>query len=94
MKFHGVPVDKPSRLVAEVDVPPFHVGSGLSAVAVTKAAIASANVGGIGGGLGVSSWPRGILAPSCAWVRDGIWSKEIFEKYNMLIYHHFTLLKM
>jgi hypothetical protein len=55
MKFHGVPVDKPSRLVAEVDVPPFHVGSGLSAVAVTKAAIASANVGGIGGGLGVSS---------------------------------------
>jgi hypothetical protein len=44
----------------------------LSAVAVTKAAIASARVGGTDGGFGVSSWPRDVLTPSCARVRDGI----------------------
>jgi hypothetical protein len=44
----------------------------LSAVAVTKAAIASASVGGTGGGFGESSWPRDVPAPSCERVRDGI----------------------
>jgi hypothetical protein len=44
----------------------------LSAVVVTKAAIASANVGGTGGGLGVSSLPWDVPAPSCTRVRDGI----------------------
>jgi hypothetical protein len=44
----------------------------LSAVMVTKAAIASASVGGTDGGFGVSSWPRDVPAPSCARVRDGI----------------------
>jgi hypothetical protein len=43
----------------------------LLVVAVTKAAIASASVGGNGGGFGVSSWPRDVLAPSCARVPDG-----------------------
>ena len=52
----------------------------LSAVALTKVAIASANVGGIGGGLGVSSRPRDVPALSCVRVLDGIWSKEIFGK--------------
>jgi hypothetical protein len=58
----------------------------LSAVTVTKAAIASVSVGGTGGGFGVSSWPRDVPAPSCARVRDGIRSKEIFGKYHMLIH--------
>jgi hypothetical protein len=44
----------------------------LSTVVLTKAAIASASVGGIGGGLGVSSRPREVPAPSCARVLDGI----------------------
>jgi hypothetical protein len=44
----------------------------LSAVAVTKAAIASASVDGTGGGFGVSFWPRDVPAPSCARVQDGI----------------------
>jgi hypothetical protein len=44
----------------------------LSEVALTKAAIASANVGGTGGGFGVSSRPREVPAPSCAGVLDGI----------------------
>ena len=44
----------------------------LSEVALTKAAIASANVGGTGGGFGVSSPPREVPAPSCAGVLDGI----------------------
>jgi hypothetical protein len=44
----------------------------LSAVVVTKAAMASASVGGTGGGFGVSSWPWDVPAPSCARVRDGI----------------------
>jgi hypothetical protein len=39
---------------------------------LTKAAIASANVGGIGGGLGMSSRPRDIPALSFARVLDGI----------------------
>jgi uncharacterized protein YcsI (UPF0317 family) len=43
-----------------------------STVALTKAAIASAKVGGTGGGLGVSSRPQEVPAPSCARVRDGI----------------------
>jgi hypothetical protein len=37
----------------------------LSAVGATKAAIASTNVGGTGGGFGASSWPRDVPAPSC-----------------------------
>jgi hypothetical protein len=44
----------------------------LSAVAVTKVAIASASVGGTGGGFGASSWPRGVPTLSCARVRDDI----------------------
>jgi hypothetical protein len=44
----------------------------LSAVAVTKEAIASASVGGTGGAFGVSSWSRDVPAPSCERVRDGI----------------------
>jgi hypothetical protein len=44
----------------------------LSAIALTKAVIASASVGGTGGGLGVSSRPREVPAPSCARVLDGI----------------------
>jgi hypothetical protein len=44
----------------------------LSAVALTKAAMASANVGGTGGGLGVASLPREVPAPSYARVLDGI----------------------
>jgi hypothetical protein len=36
----------------------------LSAVALTKAVIASANVGGTGGGFGVSSPSREVHAPS------------------------------
>jgi hypothetical protein len=41
-------------------------------VALTKAAIASANVGGTGDGLGVSSQQWEVPAPSCARVLDGI----------------------
>ena len=37
----------------------------LSAVAFTKAAIASANVGGTGGGFGVTSLPLEVPAASC-----------------------------
>jgi hypothetical protein len=44
----------------------------LSAVALTKAAMASANVGGTGGGFRVASLPREVPAPSCARVLDGI----------------------
>jgi hypothetical protein len=44
----------------------------LSAVTLTKAAIALAKVGGTGGGLGVSSPPRDVPAPSCARVQDDI----------------------
>jgi hypothetical protein len=55
-KSHVVPVDKPFCLVAGFGFPPFRVKKRiLSAVALTKAAIASANVGSTGGGLGVSS---------------------------------------
>jgi hypothetical protein len=43
-----------------------------SAVALTKAVIALASVGGIGGGLGVSSSSWEVPAPSRARVRDGI----------------------
>jgi hypothetical protein len=72
-KFHGVTADKPLCLATEIDVPPFHAKKRvLSAVALTKAAIASANVGGTGGGLGVSSRPREVPALSCARVLDGI----------------------
>jgi hypothetical protein len=66
----------------------------LSAVALTKAAMASANVGGTGGGLGVASLPREVPAPSCARVLDDIGDKEHLEKYNMPKQTiHFTLLK-
>jgi hypothetical protein len=44
----------------------------LSAVALTKAAIASAKVRGTGGGLGVVSLPRAVPAPSCPRVLDDI----------------------
>jgi hypothetical protein len=44
----------------------------LSAVALIKAAMASANVGGIGGGLEVASLPREVPALSYARVLDGI----------------------
>jgi hypothetical protein len=44
----------------------------LSAVALTKATMASANVGGTGGGLGVASLQREVPAPSCARVLDDI----------------------
>jgi hypothetical protein len=45
----------------------------LSAMALTKAAMVSANVGGgTGGGFGVASLPREVPAPSCARVLDGI----------------------
>jgi hypothetical protein len=44
----------------------------LSAVALTKAAMASANVGGTRGGFGVASLPREVPAPSCARVLDDI----------------------
>jgi hypothetical protein len=44
----------------------------LSVVALTKAAMASANVGGTGGGLGVASLPRQVPAPSCVRVLDDI----------------------
>jgi hypothetical protein len=44
----------------------------LSAVALTKAAMASAKVGGTGGGFGVVSLPREVPALSCARVLDGI----------------------
>jgi hypothetical protein len=43
----------------------------LSAVALTKAAKASAKVGGTGGGLGVASLPWEVPAPSCPRVLDG-----------------------
>jgi hypothetical protein len=45
---------------------------GIICSVLTKAAIASASVGGTGGGLGVSSQPREVPAPSCARVLDGI----------------------
>jgi hypothetical protein len=44
----------------------------ITSVALTREAIASAKVGGTGGGLGVSSPPWDVPAPSCARVRDGI----------------------
>jgi hypothetical protein len=44
----------------------------LSAVALTKAAIASANVGGTGGGFGVASLPLEVPAPSYERVLEGI----------------------
>jgi hypothetical protein len=44
----------------------------LLAVALTKAAIASAKVGGTGDGLGVVSCPREVPAPSYPRVLDGI----------------------
>jgi hypothetical protein len=44
----------------------------LSAIALTKAAIASAKVGGTGGGLGVVSLPREVSAPSYPRVLDDI----------------------
>jgi hypothetical protein len=44
----------------------------LSAVALTKAVIASANVGGTGGGFGVASLPLEVPAPSCERVLEGI----------------------
>jgi hypothetical protein len=48
----------------------------LSAVAFTKAAIASANVGGTGGGFGVTSLPPEVPAASCPRVLVGICGKE------------------
>jgi hypothetical protein len=44
----------------------------LLVVALTKAVIASAKVGGTGGGLGVASLPREVAAPSYPRVLDGI----------------------
>jgi hypothetical protein len=44
----------------------------LSTVALIKAVIASAKVGGTGGGLGVVSLPREVPAPSYPRVLDGI----------------------
>jgi hypothetical protein len=73
MKSHVVPAEEPFRLVAGIDFPPLHVKKRvLSVVALTKAAIASANVGGTGGGLGMSSRPWEVPAPSCTRVLDGI----------------------
>jgi hypothetical protein len=48
-------------------------------VAFTKAAIASASVGGTGGGFGVASLPREVLAPSCARVLEGICGNKHLE---------------
>jgi hypothetical protein len=56
------------KLIARIS----HKKRVLSAVALTKASIALANVGGTGGGLGVSSRPWEVPAASCARVRDGI----------------------
>jgi hypothetical protein len=56
MKSHMVPGEEPSRLVAKNWLPTISRKKRvLSAIALTEAAIASANVGGTGGGLGVSS---------------------------------------
>jgi hypothetical protein len=44
----------------------------LSAVALTKAAMALASVGGTGGGFGVASLPWEVPAPSYVRVLDGI----------------------
>jgi hypothetical protein len=72
-------VEELSRPAAETGYPPFHAKSGYylqshwPRLSLPKlAAIASTNVGGTGGGLGVPSRPREVLAPSCARVRDGI----------------------
>jgi NAD-dependent oxidoreductase involved in siderophore biosynthesis len=73
MKFRGVLADMLSRLAVAFAVPPFPAESGvLSTVALTKAAIASAKVGGTGGELGVASLPREVPAPSCPRVLDDI----------------------
>jgi hypothetical protein len=66
MKFRGVLEDTLARLAVAF------VKQVLLAVALTKAAIALAKVGGTGGGLGVASLPREVPAPSCARVLDGI----------------------
>jgi hypothetical protein len=55
----------------------------LSTVAFTKAAIASASVGGTGGGFGVASLPREVLASSCARVLEGICGNNIWKQYDM-----------
>jgi hypothetical protein len=73
MKFHGVLADKLYRLAADIAVPTIlRRKRVLSAVALTKAAIASAKVGGTGGGLGVVSLPWEVPAPSCPRVLDDI----------------------
>jgi hypothetical protein len=63
--------DMPARLVVGVVDLPSPAGSAisrrkrvLSVVAFTKAAMASASVGGTGGGFGVASLPREVPAPS------------------------------
>jgi hypothetical protein len=73
MKFRGVLADKLARLAVAFIVPPFSTEKRvLSVVALTKAAMASANVGGTGGGLGVASLPGEVPTPSCARVLDDI----------------------
>jgi hypothetical protein len=65
----------------------------LSAVAFTKAAIASANVGGTGGGFGVTSLPPEVPAASCPRVLVDIYGKNIWSKHNVPEKtFHFTLL--
>jgi hypothetical protein len=59
----------------------------LSAVALTRAAIASANVGGTGGRFGVSSPPREVPAPFWARVLDGIWRRKT---YLIITCHKYT----
>jgi hypothetical protein len=42
-----------------------------------------ASVGGTGGGFGVDSLPREVLAPSCARVLEGICGNNIWKQYDM-----------
>jgi hypothetical protein len=79
-RFHGGPVDNPARLVVEtVDPPSLSKKRVLSAVAFTKAAIASASVGGTGGGFGVDSLPLEVPAASCDRVLDDICGNKHLE---------------
>jgi hypothetical protein len=59
----------------------------LSEVTLTKAAIASANVGGTGGKFGVSSPPQEVPALSWARVLDGIWGRKT---YLIITCHKYT----
>jgi hypothetical protein len=64
-------------------------------VAFTKAAIASASVGGTGGGFGVDSLPLEVPAASCDRVLDGICGNKHLET-NIICQRktiQFTLLK-